>query len=176
LQIAEGMDPFSARQKSSVARFLYYSRRHRETKEYYRRITQYGLLPIEATLIRALTEIQMGELGIAIALAEDLRHRAGNEPNYLAGIAEIFALCSDENSARSLTVNAGLLTEQTPLSKFRKASLALSLKERTRSLQLLNESLKETEAELPWIAADPRFDAIRNDEAFQSIVRAVFET
>jgi TolB-like protein/Tfp pilus assembly protein PilF len=173
LQIAEGMDPFSARQKTSFARFLYYSRWHRETKEYYGRITQYGLLPIEATLIRALTEIQMGELDIAMALAEDLRHRVGTEPNYLAGIAEIFALCGEENSARSLTVNAGLLTEQSRLSYFRKASLALSLKERARSLELLGKSLHETEAELAWIAADPRFDGIRDDGAFQSIVRAV---
>jgi TolB-like protein/tetratricopeptide (TPR) repeat protein len=173
LQIAEGMDPFSARQKTSVARFLYYSRWHRETKEYYTRMMQNGLLPIETALLRALTEIQMGELEIAIALAEDLRHRVGTLPIYLAGIAEIFALCDKENYARSLTANAGLLTEQSPLSYFRKASLALSLKERTRSLELLGKSLQEREAELPWIAVDPRFDGIREDDTFQSIVRAV---
>ena len=175
LQIADGMDSFSARQRTSVARFLYYSRWHRETKEYYKRVIQYGLLPIETTLIRALTEIQMGELEIAIAVAEDLRHRVGTQPSYLAGIAEILALCGDENSARSITVNAGLLTEQSPLSNFRKASLALSLKERLKSFELLRESLQQREAELPWIAADPRFDGIRNDEAFQSIVRAAFK-
>jgi hypothetical protein len=115
----------------------------------------------------------MGAFDTAIALAQDLRRRVGTEPNYIAGIAEIFALCGEENSARSLTVNAGLLTEQSPLSYFRKSSLALSLKERTRALELLSESLEEKEAELPWIAADPRFDGIRDDEAFQSIVRAV---
>jgi TolB-like protein/Tfp pilus assembly protein PilF len=173
LQIAEGMDPFSARQKTSVARFLYYSRRHRETQEYYGRITQFGLLPIETALIRALTEIQMGELKIAILLAEDLRRRVGTLPIYLAEIAEIFALCGEESSARSLTVNAGLLTEQSPLSYFRKASLALSLKERKRSLELLGGSLQEREAELPWIAVDPRFDGIRVDVTFQSIVHSV---
>jgi TolB-like protein/Tfp pilus assembly protein PilF len=173
LQIAEGMDPFSARQKTSIARFLYYSRWHRETQEYYRRMMQFGLLPIETALIRALTEIQMGELKIAIALAEDLRHRVGTLPIYLAEIAEIFALCGEENSARSLAVNAGLLTEQYPLSYFRKASLALSLKERTRSLELLGGSLQNREAELPWIAVDPRFDSIRDDVTFQSIVSSV---
>jgi TolB-like protein/Tfp pilus assembly protein PilF len=172
LQIAEGMDSFSARQKTSVARFLYYSRWRRETKEYYTRMRLYGLLPIETTLIRALNEIEMGELEIAIALAEDLRHRIGAQPIYLAGIAEIFALCGKESFARSLAANAGLLTEQSPLSNFRKASLALSLKERTRSLELLGDSLQEREAELPWIAADPRFDGLRDDQAFQSIVRA----
>jgi hypothetical protein len=135
-------------------------------------VLQYGLLPIETTLIRALTEIQMGELKIAIALAEKLRHRVGTLPIYLAGIAEIFALCDEEKYAGSLTANAGLLTEQSPLSYFRKASLALSLKESTRSLELLGQSLQEKEAELPWIATDPRFDSIRDDAAFQSIVRA----
>jgi TolB-like protein/Tfp pilus assembly protein PilF len=172
LQIAEVMDPFSARQKTSVARFLYYSRWRRETKEYYTRMRQYGLLPIETTLIRALNEIEMGELEIAIALAEDLRHRVGTQPIYLAGIAEIFALCGEESSARSLIANAGLLAEQSSLSYFRKASLALALEERAKSLELLGESLQEREAELPWIAADPRFDGLRDDGAFQSIVRA----
>lgn len=174
LQIAEGMDSFSARQKTSMARFLYYSRWHREAKEYYARMVQYGPLPIETTLLRALTEIQRGELGIAIALAEDLRHRVGTHSIYLAGIAEIFALCGREDDARSLTANEGLLIEESPLSCFRKASLALSLKERTRSLKFLGKSLQEREAELPWIAADPRFDGLREDDTFQSIVRAVF--
>jgi Tfp pilus assembly protein PilF len=175
LQIADGMDSFSARQRTSMARFLYYSRWHRETKEYYRRVMQYGLLPIETTLIRALTEIQMGEMKIAIALAEGLRHRVGTQATYLAGIAEVLALCGEESSARSLTVNAALLTEPSPLSYFRKASLALSLKERTKSLELLSESLQEREAELPWVGVDPRFDALRDDGTFQSIVRAVLK-
>jgi TolB-like protein/Tfp pilus assembly protein PilF len=173
LQIAEGMDSFSARQKTSAARFLYYSRWHRETKEYYARIVHYGPLPIETTLIRALTEIQMGELEIAIALADSIRHRVGVLPIYLAGIAEIFALCGKEDYARSLAENAGLLKEESPLSYFRKASLALSLKERTNSLELLVKSLQEREAELPLIAADPRFDSLRNEDLFQSIVHKV---
>jgi TolB-like protein len=171
LQIAEGMDSFSARQKTSVARFLYYSRWHRETREYYARIAHYGSLPIETTLIRALTEIQMGELESATILAGDLRRRVGTLPIYLAGIAEIFALCGKESDASSLVADAGLLLERSPLSYFRKASLALSLKEPARSLELLDRSFQEREAELPWIAADPRFDSIRHDDKFQLIVR-----
>ena len=173
LQIAEGMDSFSARQKTSVARFLYLSRWQRETKDYYARIADYGPLPIETTLIRALTEIQMGEVQSAMTLAEDLRRRVGTLPVYLAGIAEIFALCGKERDAISLVADAGLLLEQSSLSYFRKASLALSMKEFAKSLELLNRSLQEREAELPWIAADPRFDSIRDDDKFQFIVRAV---
>jgi TolB-like protein len=45
-QIAEGLDPFSARQKSSIARFFYYSRWHQEAKEYYAAVKQYGPLQI----------------------------------------------------------------------------------------------------------------------------------
>jgi tetratricopeptide (TPR) repeat protein len=173
LQVAEALDPFSARQKTSVARFLYYSRRHREASEYYLRAMQYGPLPIEAVVIRAFTEIQMGELGAAITLAEALRRQIGTLPIYRAALAEILALCGKEGEAQSLTVDAGLLTEQAPISFFRKAGLALSLKERTKSLEFLSESFQRKEAELPWIAADPRFDSIRDDSKYLSIVRAV---
>jgi len=172
-QIAEGMDPFSARQKSSIARFFYYSRWHQEAKEYYARVMQYGPLPIEATMLRALIEIQSGELKNAIALAQGVRRRVGTVHIYLATIAEIFALSNEMDQARSLTVSTGLLAEQASLSYFRKACLALALNEPAKSLEFLSESFKRKEAELPWIAADPRFDGIRGDATYQSIVRAV---
>jgi TolB-like protein/Tfp pilus assembly protein PilF len=172
-QIAEGMDPFSARQKSSIARFFYYSRWHREAKEYYARVMQYGPLPIEATLIRAFTEVQMGELKNAVALAQGVRRKVGTVQLYLATIAEIFALSNEVDQARSLTVSSGLLAEQASLSYFRKACLALALNEPAKSLEFLSESFQRREAELPWIAADPRFDRIRGDATYQFIVRAV---
>jgi TolB-like protein/Tfp pilus assembly protein PilF len=174
-QIAEGMDPFSARQKSSIARFFYYSRWHREAKEYYARVMQYGPLPIEATLIRAFTEIQMGELKNAVALAQGVRHRVGTVQLYLATIAEIFALSNEMDQARSLTASWELLADQASLSYFRKACLALALNEPTKSLEFLGESFKRNEAELPWIAADPRFDRVRDDASYLSIVRTVLK-
>jgi TolB-like protein/Tfp pilus assembly protein PilF len=172
-QIAEGMDTFSARQKSSIARFFYYSRWHREAKEYYARVMQYGPLPVEATLIRAFNDIQTGELKNAVALAQGVRRRVGTVQVYLATIAEIFALSNEMDQAQSLTVSSGLLTEQASLSYFRKACLALALNEPAKSIKFLRESFKRKEAELPWIAADPRFDGIRDDNTYQSIVRAV---
>jgi TolB-like protein/Tfp pilus assembly protein PilF len=173
IQISEGMDPFSARQKSSIALFFYYSRWHQEAKDYYARVVQYGPLPIEATLIRAFIEIQMGELKNAMALAQAVRRRVGTAQLYLATIAEIFALSNEMDQARSLTVNSGLLAEKASLSYFRKASLALALNEPTEALKFLSESFKRKEAELPSIAADPRFDKIRDDPTYLSIARAV---
>jgi TolB-like protein/Tfp pilus assembly protein PilF len=172
-QIAEGMDPFSARQKSSIALFFYYSRSHREAKDYYAKVMQYGPLPIEATLIRAFTEIQMGELKNAVAMAKKVRRQVGTVHVYLAAIAEIFALSNELDQARALTESAGLLAKQSSLSWFRKACVALALNEPAKSLEFLSESFMRKEAELPWIAADPRFDSIRDDAAYLSIVRAV---
>lgn len=172
-QIADGMDPFSPRQKSSIARFFYYSRWHPEAKDYYAKVMQYGPLPIETTLIRAFTEIQMGELKSAVTLAKEVRRRVGTVQVYLAAIAEIFALSNELDQARSLTESAGLLTEQAPLSCFRKACLALALNEKAKSVEFLIESFARREAELPWIAADPRFDRIRDDASYVSIVREV---
>ncbi len=173
-QIAEGMDPFSARQKSSIARFFYYSRWHKEAKEYYARVMQYGPLPIEATLIRAFTEIQMGESKKAVELVQGVRRRVGTGQLYLATIAEIFALSNEMDQARALAASLGLLEEQASLSYFRKACLALALDEPAKSLEFLSESFKQKEAELPWIAADPRFDRLRGNATYQSIAPSIF--
>jgi TolB-like protein len=177
LQIAQEMDPFSARQACSVTRFLYCSRWHREADEYYATHPQRDSLPLEAKTFRALSEIQKGYNYRAIVLAEDIRKSAvATDTVYAASVAELFALGGQEEVARSLVANMGLLTEDVPVGRFRKASLLLSLGDRAACLRLLHESLLRREPELCWISADPRFDAIRNEAEYQAVVRTVFQT
>jgi hypothetical protein len=175
LQIAEEMDPFSARQQTSTARFFYYSRWHREAKEYYATKAQHGRPSLEVKVIHALTQIQMGEQRMALGLAEEIRKAVvGESPVYLALVAEILALCDDVDAARSLVASADLLGKDVPISSFRKACLALALKNRTEGLRFLNESWQRKEPELPWLAADPRLDGIRGEDQYLTILRAVF--
>lgn len=174
LQAAQEMDPFSMRQKVSMGRFFYYSRWHAEAHAYYREMPLYGELPIEPAYFFALTRIQIGELDVARAIAERYSRRVGAIPVYLAGIAELYALCQEEHQARALVKQGALLDHDAPVSNFRKARLSLALQEPARALAFLQASLLEREPELPWIAADPHFDSIRHEDAFEQIRNAVF--
>ena len=66
-----------------------------------------------------------------------------------------------------------LLGSTTSLSKFRKASLSAALGDCNSALSLLADSYDEREAELPWIAVDPRFDSMRDDFRFREIVQKI---
>jgi len=175
LQIAQGMDPFSVRQKIAVSRFFYYSRWHKEAKEHYAKAAQQGISAVEPIYLRALQAIEMGEPEAAIAIAEGLRRQIAGVPSYMAALAEIFALCKQEQQARSLTDRAGLLTKDAALSCFRKATLALALGDHAASLKFLEESFRRKEPDLPWLDVDPRFDGIRKEKAFLAVHRKVFQ-
>ena len=92
----------------------------------------------------------------------------------MAGIAELLAMSGDMESARRLVASFSLFSSPPPISRFRLALLALSLDEAPRALSLLEAAAESKEAELLWIAADPRFDPIREEPAFRKIVNELF--
>jgi predicted Zn-dependent protease len=173
LRIAQGLDPFSARQKSSYASFLYYSRRYEEANEYYSRPELYGPLPIEAMLLRALTEIESKRFAEALELIEALQSNVGASLLYRSTILEINARCGRMKDG--MIEEAADLFENNELSYFRKASLALAFDDRARSLDLLRASLREHEAEFPWVMTDPRFDSLRSDAGYLLLIPAMLK-
>ena len=66
-----------------------------------------------------------------------------------------------------------LLSSGAPLSRYRQALLSIALGDSEGALSLLSCALDRKEAELPWLAVDPRFDPIRQDARFAEIVSKV---
>jgi TolB-like protein/Tfp pilus assembly protein PilF len=175
LQVSQALDAFSTRQKTSMARFFYYSRNVQEAKTHYATVTKFGVQPIEPNYFQALFCVQIGELDKAAAIAESIYKQADTVPTYLAAAAGIFALCGEVQKAQALIESGSLLDAATRLSCFRKAILALAVKEQALALTFLEESFRRKEAELLWIGVDPCFDNIRKEQAYISIHRGIFQ-
>jgi TolB-like protein/Tfp pilus assembly protein PilF len=173
LQIAQQIDPFSYRQKSSYARFLFCSRRYDEAIEHFSRPLMYGPLPPEVLVYHALVQVQLGQGEEAKKIAQTMQRTAVAQPLFRGAIAEIYALCGDKTLAANIVQQFGLLDPAHPTSRFRKASLSLALGDANKALSLLGDSWEQREAELPWMAVDPRFDAIRETARFRKILRSV---
>jgi tetratricopeptide (TPR) repeat protein len=174
LQIAQSIDPFSNRQKMSMGRFFYCSRWHQEAAAYYREIAKFGELQIEPAYFYALTQIQMDEPNRALEIAERFQKHVGAVPTYLAGMAEVYALCHEEQKARELITRGNLLGKDTAASSYRKACLALALNDTATALEYLNDSSLRREPEILWIAVEPRFDGIKDHPAYLSIRKTIF--
>ena len=91
----------------------------------------------------------------------------------MAVVAGIFALCGERPAAAGIVTESGLLAPSAHLSNYRKALLSMALGNPSETLNYLGEASAGIEAELPWLAVDPRFDSIRDTPQYREIVRKV---
>jgi TolB-like protein/Tfp pilus assembly protein PilF len=173
LQIAQQIDPFSFRQKASYARFFYHSRRYEEAEEHFANPLMYGPLPLEVLAYRGLIQIQLGHYAEAKQMGRTIQRSAGAQPALMAVVAGIFALCGEMPAAVGIVTESGLLAPSAHLSSYRKALLSMALGNPGETLNYLEEASAGIEAELPWLAVDPRFDPIRDTPQYREIVRKV---
>jgi TolB-like protein/Tfp pilus assembly protein PilF len=173
LQIAQQIDPFSYRQKASYARFFYHSRRYEEAEEHFANPFMYGPLPLEVLAYRGLIQIQLGHYAEAKQMGRTIQRSAGAQPSLMAVVAGIFALCGERPTAAGIVTESGLLSPSAHLSSYRKALLSMALDNPSETLNYLAEAWAGREAELPWLAVDPRFDSIRDTPEYREIVRKV---
>ena len=173
IQRAQQIDPFSYRQKVLYTRLLYLSRNYEDGLRYMSEQLLYGRLPNEAELYRAMMLISHSRRNEARRVAQELLDKAGGQPAMMSGVAEVLAACDETDAAGRIAADAGLFAPKSPISKFRQAVLLLALGDRDRAIFLLSAAYEEHEAELIWLACDPRLDGIRQDSRFTALLDGV---
>jgi TolB-like protein len=173
LDRAQTIDPFSGRQKLALAKILYLSRRYEEAVERFAGPLTHGALPPEAQLYLAFAYLQLRRLDDARELVRNAQRELVLLPNLMTYVAEILAYCGDTTLADQIANHFRLLSEHSPVSKVRQASLAIALGGSKTSLPMLATACEEREPELLWLAVDPRFDAIRETWQFAGFQRSV---
>jgi len=168
LHKAQLTDPFSYLQKVACAKFLYMSGRHREAFEVFSEPLKYGPLPLNVQLYLGLIHAHLGQFDEARRLAQLILRNGGPQMPLRAGATEILARCGDD--AAPMAHEHKLLSSGAPLSRYRQALLSIALGDSEGALSLLSSALEDKEAELPWLAVDPRFDPIRQNARFAEIV------
>ncbi len=173
IQRAQQIDPFSYRQKVLYTRLLYMSRNYEDGLRYISEQLLYGRLPNEAELYRAMMLISHNRCDEARRLAQELLDKAGGQPVMMSGVAEVLAACGETDAAGTIAADSDLFAPNSPISKFRQALLLLALGNRDRAIALLSAAYEEHEAELIWLACDPRLDTIRPDVRFTALLNGV---
>lgn len=171
LQRAQQIDPFSYLQKVACAKFLYLSRRYKEAIELFSEPLRFGPLPLEVQLYLALIHLQLEQFDDARRLAQLVLRNAGAQLPLRGWVAEILGRCGEYAAARSDEFK--LLASAASLSRYRQALLSIALSDFDAALSSLCAAYADKEAELPWLAVDPRFDPIRLNPQFSEIVSKV---
>jgi hypothetical protein len=65
------------------------------------------------------------------------------------------------------------LSPASPLSKTRQALLSIAFGTPDEAMNLLSSAADDHEAELVWLASDPRYDTLRTDDRFARVQEKV---
>jgi hypothetical protein len=175
LQEAQKIDPFSYRQKVVYTKLFHVSRDYDKGAKHVSEHLIYGPLPIESEIYRAMMLISLDRRDEAKELAQSLVCKAGAQPVLMSAIAEVLAMCGQTAAADRIAGDYNLFSANSPISKFRQALLSLALENSEKAMSLLSAACEEREAELVWLAHDPRLDVIREDQQFGPLLAKVMQ-
>jgi TolB-like protein len=170
---AQQIDPFSNRQKVARAKFLHLTRRYEKGLRPLSEPLMYGPLPVEARSLLALMAAHQGEKERAKQMIESIRPDSAAQLPMMAGIAEVLALIGEKDEANHIARTFKLLSVDAAVSRFRQALLSIALDDTEGAMSFLRLSAEEHEAELVWLAVEPRFDPLRKTGAFSAMVRTI---
>jgi TolB-like protein/tetratricopeptide (TPR) repeat protein len=170
---SQRIDPFSYRQKMVYTKLFHLAREYDQGVKQISEQLVYGPLPLESDIYRAMMLISLERLDEAQQIAESLPGRAGADPVMMSAVAEVLAMCGHTGTALQIARDYSLLSANSPISNFRQALLSLALDHADNAMSLLYAAYQEREAELIWLARDPRLDTIREDARFAMLLNEV---
>ena len=173
LDLAQEVDPFSQAQKAAVAKGYYFTRRYADAARHFARPGRFGPLSLTAELLVALCHVQVGAADVALAIVSAARTRVGSQATELAALAEVTALGGDVAAARRIVSDHRLAEPEAAMSCYRRALLLLALGDERAALSALARSCESRDAELVWLAIEPRFDRLRHDARFVATLERV---
>ena len=173
LQKAQQIDPFSYRQKVAYTKLFHLSRNYEKGVRHVTEQAVYGPLPIESEIYKAMMLISLDRRDEAKRIVQGFAYKAGAHPAMMSAVAEVLAMCGQTAAASRIAGDYNLFSANSPVSKFRQALLSLALGNSENGIALLSAAYEEREAELIWLAQDPRLDAIREDPRFATLMNGV---
>ena len=170
LEIALQLDPLSSIIHEGRASFSIWRRQYDEAVRRYCEIREF-----DPTFYKAYTGLGrvyalQGKYTDALAMLEKGRALAGDVPNILGAMGEIFALSGDTASARRILaeLTARALDSYVPSTCF--ARVHSGLGEVERALDWLEKGCEQRELPMAMLKVHPVYDPLRDEPRFQEVV------
>jgi TolB-like protein len=174
IDIAVQLDPLSSIIREDRAYTHMLMHRYEEAIEGYREVVTYDPSFYKSYTSMGRAYGQLGRYGEAIAMLEKGLSLAGEVPNILGAMAQMFALSGDQPRARELLARLEEMAVEryVPMTVF--AIVWLGLGETSRSLDCLEKACERRESPLTVVKTHPVYDPLRGEPRFQAVLRRVF--
>jgi len=171
--LAWRLDPFSLPINTSYGTAFLYARRYDDALRKYREAED---LDPNFTLVHseiARAYVQTGHLDLAISEAQKAAELSNQLPRFEAEVASTLALSGQQSKARKILLELKRRSIERYVSPYDLALVYTALNDKDAAFNSLESAYGERSAWLPWLNRDPRFDALRSDPRFVSLVRRI---
>jgi TolB-like protein/Tfp pilus assembly protein PilF len=175
LKIAQDLDPLSLTINSVLGGMLCFGRQYDQSIE-----QCLSTLEMHKDFWLALYFVGLayecrGEVDKAIAAFQHAATAAQRNPMVLAGLGHAYASAGRRSEAKALLDELRALSRDAYTSPVNLALVALGLGEYELAFTELDRAVDARAGWLVFLRADPRFDCVRSDHRFASLLRRVFD-
>jgi len=172
LHAAEELEPGSSDVALNVAAHFYYAREPDRTIEITQKIIAADPKSAAGRRLLGVAYEQKGELEQALTLLQEAVPLSRNNSMYLGALGHAYGLAGMKTEARKvLKQMTDAKTDY--MSAYDIALIHLGLGDAESALTSLHKAVEERAVALRYLNIDPRFDSLRTDPRFQSIVQRV---
>jgi DNA-binding winged helix-turn-helix (wHTH) protein len=173
IRLAQELDTLSLATSLAAARSHYLERRFQECVN-----ESWQMLILEAEFapaqhILGLAYEQMAMYDDAITEFQNACTCSGGIPCLLAALGHAYGRAGRHNEAKQVSQQLVTLARERYVSPYWQSLVCLGLSEYELALQLLAAACEHREVSLVWLNVEPRFDPIRSDSRFQSLLGTI---
>ncbi|HKS72381.1 MAG TPA: protein kinase [Terriglobales bacterium] len=170
---SQDLDPLSLIINVAVGWALYYARRYDEAIEQLRRTVELDLNYPVTHWILGLLFRRTGRYESAIAEGEKGVKLSGGSPLMRAALAQTLAMAGRTKEAIQIRDDLIELANHKYVSPYFFAGIHLGLAENERAIEYLEKSYEEHSHWLIYLHIDPAMDPLRDNPAFQALLRRI---
>ena len=171
--LAWRLDPFSLPINTSYGTAFLYARRYDDAMRKYREAEELdpNFILVHSEIARVYS--QTGRLDLAISEAQKAAELSNQLPRFVAEVACALALSGQPSKAREILHELKRRSMQRYVSPYDLALIYTALNDKDAAFNSLEGAYRERSAWLPWLNRDPRWDALRSDPRFESLVERI---
>lgn len=170
---AQQLDPFSPIIKSSIGYQHYLSGQYDQAIEQYRQALELDPSFAVAHFNLGLVYEQKGMFAEAVAELKESLALSGGSARIKAALGHAYGAAGSSIEAKQIVEELKQRSRHTRISADVIALVFAGLREKDEAFKWLERAFAERSGSLPYLNADPRFDALRLDPRFQDLITSI---
>jgi serine/threonine-protein kinase len=173
IQQAQELDPLSMIINANAGLFHYFAHNYQDAIRQYEKTLAIDPNVSLVHYYLGMAYEQQGELSKALTAYQKAYTPTTKSAGIISAMGRIYALLEDKPRAKEFEDRLNQLAQESYISACIIARIPIALGEEDRAFELLGKAYQDRDELLLWLKVDPRFEPIRKDPRFQSLLNKI---